>query len=175
MSTTKKNEEENIINDELDNDSQANDQLNEENVDELEEQRKRYLQLMADFQNYQKRIEAEKAVFGAMANMGLIQDMLEVFDDINLALNDDNLDFDNAKSSMKSAQDKIVSSIERAGVERIEVNVGDEFNKDTMEAISTFSVEEEEKKGKVIAVINSAFKYKDRDGIIKAAKVIVGK
>jgi len=142
---------------------------------EMEEHKNKYIRLMADFQNYQRRVNEEKATFGAIANMSLIQDILEVFDDISLALQDDNLDLDQAKSSMKIAQDKLVSSIERTGVERIEVNQGDEFNKDTMEAISTIPVQEDDKKGKVVAVISSAFKYKGKDGIIKAAKVIVGK
>lgn len=169
---TKKNQEEEVKQDTV---LDEVEEVSRDKSNELEEQKLRYLQLMADFQNYQKRVEAEKSVFGAMANMSLIQDMLEVFDDINLALNDESLNFENAKSSMKSAQDKIVSSIERAGVERIEVKVGDDFNKETMEAISTFPVTDEAQKGKVIAVINSAFKYSDRDGILKPAKVIVGK
>jgi molecular chaperone GrpE len=142
---------------------------------EIETLKTKNLQLMADFQNFQRRMDGEKAMFGALANMSLIQDVLEVFDDLNMAVNDENLDLDNSKTSIKSAQDKLVSSIERAGVERINVNVGDEFNKDIMEAISTIPVQEEDKKGKVVAVISSAFKYRDRDGIIKAAKVVVGK
>jgi molecular chaperone GrpE len=139
----------------------------------LEEEKQKRLQLMSDFQNYQKRVEGEKALFGAMANMGLVREMLEIFDDLNLALADSDLNLEHAKASMKSAQDKIVSTIESAGVERIEVKVGDEFNKDHMEAITT--VPSEDKKGKVIAVISSAFKYKDKEGVLKPAKVVVGK
>lgn len=155
----------------------ANDDMLQDAVtklsNEIEEQKGKYLALMAEFQNYKKRVETEKAMFGALANMGLIEENLEVFDDINMALNDENLEFEGSKAALKSAQDKIVSAIERAGVERVNVNVGDEFNKDTMEAIST--IPSEDQKGKVIAIINSAFKFKDREGIIKAAKVIVGK
>lgn len=142
---------------------------------EIEDWKNKYLRLMADFQNYQKRIEGEKAMFGAIANLSLIQDILEVFDDMTLALQDEALNVDSAKSSMKTAQDKLIAAAEKAGIERIEVKVGDEFNKETMEAITTTPVEDEKQKGKVVAVINSAFKYKDREGIIKAAKVIVGK
>ncbi|MFS8131373.1 MAG: nucleotide exchange factor GrpE [Candidatus Dojkabacteria bacterium] len=140
----------------------------------VDEEKRKRLQLMSDFQNYQKRVEQEKAVFGAMANMSLIQEILEVFDDINLALSDNELTLEHAKSSMKSAQDKLVTAIDIAGVERIPVNIGDEFDKERMEAISTVPGTPEQQ-GKVIAVISSAFKYKNKDGVLKPAKVVVGK
>ncbi|MEP7103159.1 MAG: nucleotide exchange factor GrpE [Candidatus Dojkabacteria bacterium] len=142
---------------------------------QIEEERQKRLQLMSDFQNYQRRIESEKALFGAMANMGLLKEMLEVFDDLNLALSDNDLNLEHAKSSMKSAQDKLVSAIQAAGVERINVSVGDEFNKDFMEAVSTVPTDDESQKGKIIAVISSAFKYKDKEGVLKPARVVVGK
>lgn len=141
---------------------------------QLEEEKSKRLQLMSDFQNYQRRIEGEKSMFGAMANMGLIREMLEIADDINLALQDETLDLDHAKTSLTSAKDKLVAGVEMAGVQRIDVSVGDEFNKETMEAISTVAGTEEQK-GKVVAVISSAYKYKDREGVLKPAKVVVGK
>jgi molecular chaperone GrpE len=155
--------------------NQGTSNENSENFKQMyENERNARIQLMADFQNFRKRTEKEKALFGAISNMGLINDILEVFDDINLALNDEQIDIEQAKNSMQSAQEKIVTAVEKVGVVRIAVNVGDEFNREVMEAISTIDAGEE-MKGKVIAVINSAMKYRDRDGIIKHAKVVVGK
>ncbi|MDQ7021039.1 MAG: nucleotide exchange factor GrpE [Candidatus Dojkabacteria bacterium] len=105
--------------------------------------------------------------------MSLITELLEVHDDLGLALQDENLDLDNAKGSIKTAQEKLVGSAKNAGIERVEVKIGDDFDREKMEAIST--VPNPEMKDKVIAVISSAFKYADKDGILKAAKVIVGK
>lgn len=139
----------------------------------LEEEKGKRLALMADFQNYQRRVNEEKSSWGAISNMALIQDVLEVSDDISLALNDDSLDLEHAKTSLKSAKDKLIDSTLRAGVERIEINVGDEFNKEFMEAIST--VQDEKQKNKVIAVISSAYKYVGKEFILRAAKVVVGK
>lgn len=150
------------------------DDKNEGNEMLLENEKNARLQLMADFQNFRKRVEEERALFGAMANMSLIQDLFEVFDDLNLALNDGELDLKNAVESMRSAQQKIQTASEKAGVVRIETKVGDEFDKEFMEAISMIDAGAE-MKGKVIAVISSAMKFKDRDGVIKAAKVVVGK
>ncbi len=141
----------------------------------LKDETSKRITLISDFQNYQKRVEGEKALFGAMANMGLIRSILEIHDDINLALNDENLDIENAKSSIRSAKDKIVQTVASAGVETIAVNVGDIFDKEKMEAVSMIPVPDESQKGKVIAVISSAYKYKDREGVFKPAKVVVGK
>ena len=141
---------------------------------QLQEEQMKRIQVMADFQNYQRRVEQEKATWGAVSNMGLIREMLEVYDDLHLALNDENITLDHAKVSIKSAQDKLVLAVTATGVEVIDVKVGDAFDKEKMEAVSTVPAGEEQK-GKVIAVISSAYKYKDREFILKPAKVVVGK
>jgi molecular chaperone GrpE (heat shock protein) len=141
----------------------------------LQEETNRRLSLMSDFQNYQKRIEGEKSLFGAMANMGIISSVLEIHDDLELAMNDETLDLENAKNAIKTAQSKIVQTVASAGVESILVKIGDDFNKEHMEAVSMIQAPNEEMKGKVIAVISSAYKYRDREGVFKPAKVVVGK
>ncbi|RMD76868.1 nucleotide exchange factor GrpE [Candidatus Dojkabacteria bacterium] len=157
----------------------ANRQPEEET--EIEKLRKQYesernarIELMADFQNFRKRVEEERALFGAMSNMALIGDIIEVYDDINMALNDLNLDLEQAKNSLMSAQDKLMAAIKKSGVVRVQISVGDDFNRETMEAISTVD-SGEEMRGKVVAVISSAIKYENKEGVIKHAKVIVGK
>jgi molecular chaperone GrpE len=139
----------------------------------LEEEKNRRIQLMADFENFKKRMEQERATFGAIANMGLIQQILEIHDDLQLAISDANLDKDSAIESIKTAQDKIKRAATLAGVEAVEIKIGDDFDSSKMEAITT--VPDEKNKNKVVAVISSAYKYVGKDGIIKAAKVVVGK
>lgn len=139
----------------------------------LEAEKAKRLQTMAEFENYRKRIESEKAMFGAMANMGIIQELLEINDDLNLALNDENLSLEHAKQSIKTAQDKLKAAASNAGIEAIEVNIGDEFDREKMEAIQ--AVPDEKNKNKVIVVISSAYKYSNKEGILRPAKVIVGK
>ncbi len=140
----------------------------------IEHERHQRMQLMADFQNYQKRVEQEKANWGAISNLGLIQELLEVYDDLQLAISDENLNLDHAKTSIVSAQDKLIGAALRSGIEKVEVKVGDEFDKEKMEAVSAVAAGEESK-GKIVAVISSAYKYVNRDGILKPAKVVVGK
>lgn len=143
--------------------------------EELDSEKQKRISLMADFQNYQRRIESEKANWGAISNMSLIKEMLEIHDDIELAMQDENLSLENAKSAMKTAQDKLVDAVKRNGIEKVEVKVGDEFDKEKMEAVSMVPVQDESQKGKVIAVISSAYKYTNKEHVLKAAKVVVGK
>src|SRR5690606_36379034 len=123
--------------------------------------------------NYKQRIEQEKAIFGPMANRAMIQEVLEIHDDLQLAINDADLDIDRAKESITSAQAKLKNVVKASGVETVEIAVGDEFNKETMEAIQ--AIPDENNKNTVIAIISSAYKYTSKDGILKPAKVIVGK
>lgn len=139
----------------------------------LEVEKLKRVQLMADFENFKKRMEQEKAMFGAIANLGIVQELLEISDDLNLAITDQELDLERAKESLLNAKDKLVQSANNAGVEKIEIKPGDDFDKEFMEAIST--VPDENNVNKVVAVISSAYKYKDREGVIRSAKVIVGK
>lgn len=141
---------------------------------QLSEEQMKRIQVMADFQNYQRRVDNEKSTWGAMSNMALIREMLEIYDDLHLALNDENLSLEHSKVSMKSAQDKLIIAVTATGIEVINVSVGDPFDKEKMEAVSTVDAGED-KKGKVIAVISSAYKYKDKEFVLKPAKVVVGK
>lgn len=141
---------------------------------QLEEERMKRIQVMADFQNYQKRIDQERSTWGAISNMALIRESLEIYDDLHLALNDENLSLEHAKISIKSAQDKLLVSVAAAGIEVIDIKVGDNFDKEKMEAVSTIEAGEDQK-NKVVAVVSSAFKYKDKEFILKPAKVVVGK
>jgi molecular chaperone GrpE len=150
------------------------DSIEENDMDtKLELEKEKRVRLMADFENYKKRIEQEKATFGAIANMSLIQELLEINDDLGLALDDSELNLDRAKESITNAREKLKATAMNAGIETVEVKPGDEFDKEKMEAIQV--IPNPEMSNKVIAVISSAYKYSNKEGILKAAKVIVGK
>jgi molecular chaperone GrpE len=52
---------------------------------QLDDYRNRLLYLQADFENYRKRVEREKAEFRAVANEGLILDLLDVYENLERA------------------------------------------------------------------------------------------
>ncbi len=140
---------------------------------QIEQEKSKRLELMADFDNYKKRVESEKAIFGALANMTILREILEVSDDIQLALEDSELSLERAKQSLKTVQDKLIGAAATSGIEKIEVKPGDDFDKEKMEAVQ--AIPNAEMAGKVVAVISSAYKYATKEGILKPAKVIVGK
>lgn len=142
---------------------------------QLETEKKAKLQIMADFQNYRRRTEEEKAKYGIMANMLLTGTILEMLDDIHLALKDKDMTLERAQEFINIMQDKLAGAVSTTGIEKINVNVGDKFDNLMMEAITTVPVEDKAQDNKVIDVISAAYKYRDQGDIFKAAKVIVGK
>jgi molecular chaperone GrpE len=53
---------------------------------QLDDYRNKLLYLQADFENYRKRVEREKAEFRATANESLILDLLDVYENLERAL-----------------------------------------------------------------------------------------
>jgi molecular chaperone GrpE (heat shock protein) len=142
---------------------------------ELEKEKNAKLMAMADLQNYRKRMEAEKAKFGVLSNMQLVMQILEVIDDIQLAMSDEQLDLERAKEMLKISQDKLLAGLVVAGLEKVEVKIGDKFDPAMMEAVTTVPVESEDKDNTIVAVISSAFRYAGQTDLVKTAKVVVGK
>lgn len=141
----------------------------------LEQQKHQHLLTRADFENYRRNVDKEKAKFGAIANMQLVTQILEVIDDIQLALQDEGLTKDRAEEMLKIAQDKLGTAVLIAGLEKIEVKVGDVYQASKMEAITTAPVESEDKHNTVVAVISAGYQYSGQGDILKTAKVVVGK
>lgn len=142
---------------------------------QLAAQKEAVLMARADLDNHRKRTEAEKAKFGVMHNMQLVMQILEVIDDINLALQDQNLDVEHAKHMLEVSQSKLNGALTIAGLESVPVKTGDKFDATKMEAVTTVPVDEKDKDNKVVSVINSAYKYSNNNEYLKMAKVVVGK
>ncbi|MBR5830321.1 MAG: nucleotide exchange factor GrpE [Tidjanibacter sp.] len=139
---------------------------------EAEEWKDKYLRLSAEFDNYRKRTLREKMELIESGGEDVIKSMLAVMDD-----------FDRALGAMQSASD--VASV-REGVELISqkmrdvlkskgvseiVAVGEALDTDLHEAVAKFPAGDD-KKGKVIDVVQKGYKLKDK--VIRYAKVVVG-
>jgi molecular chaperone GrpE len=131
------------------------------------------LSLMADFENFRRRTESEKSAFVAMGNAMLVNEIAQIYDDLQMALNDESLNLESARAAITSAQSKINSGLQVAGVQQITINKGDKFDSSTMEAIAQLTVANMQ--GLVIDVVSSGLKYANKDGLIRSAKVVVGK
>ncbi len=138
----------------------------------LAEAKEKQLRTMADFENYRRRMDAEKSKYGLMANKMLVDSILEVLDDVQMARNDDQLDIERATELLSTFSDKLISTLRINGVERIEIKKGDAFNSEYMEAITTIPGEED---NKVVDIVSGAYKYANKDELLKTAKVVVSK
>jgi molecular chaperone GrpE len=141
---------------------------------DLEDLQNARMQLMADFDNYRKRMDSEKAKFGALANIQLITQLLDILDDVQLAIND-NTQNEESKHVLQIVNDKLMNSLSSVGVQKIAVNSGDKFDSTIMEAITTVPTEIKDQHNVVAQVISSAFRYAQEDTLLKSAKVIVYK
>lgn len=121
-----------------------------------------YKRSVADYQNLEKRIAAEKQEWIKLANKDLLLRLLPGLD--NLMLAEKHTEDDGVKLSIKHFLD-IFTEI---GVKKIET-VGQNFNPEFMEAVGTVDGEE----NKVVEEVRTG--YTLFDTILRPAQVIVGK
>ncbi len=137
----------------------------EERIEELESSLKR---VMADFDNYRKRMNNEKKKLIALANESMVSDLLSVIDDFERALENDNaLD----KEGLEMIFRKFKSALKEHGLENLECE-GKDFDPNYHECIISEEVEEEEH-DKVLEEIQKG--YLLNSNLIRPAKVKVGK
>lgn len=139
----------------------------------LEEAQSYALRLNADFVNMRKRKEKEMGELVKFANEDLIKQLLPVVDDFGRSLEamekSDNLAA--IKEGIAGVNRHMHNILTRIGLEEIST-VGEEFNSEIHEAITTVPAPDEAQKGKVIDEIEKGYKLKDK--IIRFPKVIVG-
>jgi molecular chaperone GrpE len=123
---------------------------------------------LAEFQNYKKRIERDRASDQAIMKGDLIRKVLPVLDDLERALS--NRPEDSPWSNgIELIQRKLLSILESEGVQRIEAESA-LFDPNVHEAISQEPIEGAES-GSVVAVTQQGYMLGDR--VIRPAQVKV--
>ncbi len=165
-------EENEIINSELNQIDALNEQVKllEQQV---EKEKKEYLYLMADFDNFRKRTVKEKADLIRNASEKAMADLLPVIDDFERGIeaNRNTDDPEILRQGMELIYNKFVKYLERYGVKPIE-STGQVFDPEIHEAIAMVPVTDEEQKGKVIDTPTKGYKINDK--VLRHAKVAVG-
>lgn len=141
--------------------------------EKLSEMQDKYIRLSAEFDNYRKRTLREKMELSKYASEDLLRKILPLMDD-----------FDRAQSHIGSATDliaikegidliynKLSEFLKQNGVREIE-SLNSNFDVDLHEAIAKIPVEEEEKKGKVVDVVQKGYYIQDK--VLRFSKVVVG-
>ncbi len=154
-------EEENIEEDDI-----PEDELHKELKDEIEDLESSLKRVMADFDNYRKRMVKERKRIIQRANEDLMIDILEVLDDLERALDDDI-----SEDGIKMVYRKLKNKLKEHGLESIDA-VGEEFDPNYHECIYSEEVEDDQV-DIVLEEFNKGYKMNSR--VIRPAKVKVGK
>ena len=146
----------------------------EDLLNQLTEQKDKFLRLFAEFDNYKKRMAKDKLEYMSMAGKDVLLEMISIKDDFDRAMKsfENSDDLSAIKEGVGLIYDKLNKSIERKGVKKIE-SKGHQFDVEKHEAITEIPVTDEAQKGMVIDEIESGYKMHDK--IIRFAKVVVGK
>ncbi|MDO4281062.1 MAG: nucleotide exchange factor GrpE [Peptococcaceae bacterium] len=132
--------------------------------DAYEALNKRYLRLLADFDNFKRRNANEKDEIYKYGAMNLIKDLLPILDSFELALKNTPEDADESvlayQDGFEKVQRQLLDGLGKAGLERIEA-VGQEYDPHFHEAIMV--VDDAEKPANtVIDELRAGYKFKDK-------------
>lgn len=114
----------------------------------------RYLRLMADFQNYKRRVEKEKTDLYSYANEKLITEMLEVIDNFERALQQEGAG-DGFKEGMEMIFKQLSDVLTKSGLAEIPA-LGEDFDPNFHNAVMKEETEEYES-GKVSGVMQKGY------------------
>ena len=131
-----------------------------------------YVRLMADMDNLRRHSAEEKLALIGTASSDTIKGLLPVLDDCERAMDILKESSDQAaKDGTELIYNKLFGYLKTKGLEVIEAK-GAQFDTEFHEAVTQFPVEDEEKKGKVVDVIQTGYKLNGK--VLRYAKVIVG-
>ena len=132
----------------------------------------KYLRLQAEFDNYRKRTLREKMELVETGGREVLLAMMPVRDDVQRALTamEKSADAEAVRRGVELIAQKFTEALRQRGVTEIEV-VDKEFDEEVAEAVARFAAGEE-KKGKVIDVVQTGYRLGER--VLRFAKVVVG-
>lgn len=140
----------------------------------LDEQKDKYIRLLADFDNYKRRTSREMIEIRLTAAKDVIESLLDVLDDMDRA--------EEQMSKLESDPqlvegtllifNKLRRTLEGKGLKALDT-LHTDFDVEKDEAISEMQVDDKKLKGKVVAEVQKGYLLNDK--LIRYAKVVVGK
>ena len=140
---------------------------------QIEDEKKEYLFLMAEFDNFRKRTIREKAELIRNGAEKALGDILPIVDDFERAIkaNENADDIDAVKEGFSLIYNKFIKYLEKNQVKAMQ-STGCEFNTEMHEAVTTFPAPDESMKGKIIDTVLTGYTINDK--VLRHAKVVVG-
>jgi molecular chaperone GrpE len=141
--------------------------------DKYNELNDRYLRLYSEFDNFRKRSAKERIDFAKTANADIFSVLLPVLDDFDRAAKaaESANDIESLKEGVKLIHNKFKQTLINKGLEEM-TSIGNTFDSDLHEAITSIPVESPDDKGKVIEELERGYQLNGK--VIRFAKVIVG-
>ena len=139
----------------------------------LDKEKREYMFLMAEYDNYKKRTLKEKSELIRNAAANAMRGILPVVDDMERAIEAMKSSDDPAaiKEGIDLIYNKFIKYLEQNGVKEIPTK-GTDFDTEYHEAITTIPVENEADKGKVVDTVSKGYTINDK--VLRHAKVVVG-
>ena len=143
----------------------------EEEAKKAEEaESERYMRLMAEFQNFKRRVAKEKSDIHAYANEKIVGDLLPVLDNFERALSTETEDEGYAKG-MQLIFEQLKTALGNAGLEEIKA-MDEEFDPNVHNAVMTETIEDKED-GIITKVLQKGYRLKDK--VVRPSMVAVNK
>ena len=140
---------------------------------DLEKEKKEYMFLMAEFDNFRKRTLREKSEIIRNAGENVLKGLLPIVDDFERGLkaaeNSDNAE--GIREGMQLIYNKFKKYMEQNGVKEMDPE-DKEFDADRHEAISAVPVPDPAMKGKILDTVEKGYMINDK--VLRHAKVVVG-
>lgn len=139
---------------------------------EVEKEKKEYLFLMAEFDNFRKRTVRERADLIKSASEKALKGLLPIVDDFERGLDAirDTTDAEAVMEGMKLIYNKFVKYLADNGVKEIE-STGKPFDTELHEAVAMVPAEKEDEKGTVKDTVQKGYMLNDK--VLRHAKVVV--
>lgn len=132
----------------------------------------KYLRLMAEFQNYKKRVAKEKSDIHSYANEKIVTELLEVLDNFERALATDNsTDVEGYAQGMRLIFDQLLGVLTKSGLVEVKA-LGEEFDPNMHNAVMTADSEEYDS-NKVCSVLQKGYTLNGK--VIRPSMVTVAK
>ena len=150
----------------------AKSNKNEDLKLELQEAKDKYIRLYSEFENYRRRTSKEKIEMIDSANKDLLKEILPISDDIERAIKSSS-DSKNIidEEGVNLIYQKLKGILEKHNLKKMDIKVGDDFNSETHEAI-TSTPSDKKLKGKIVDVIEDGYMIGEK--ILRFGKVVIG-
>ncbi len=139
---------------------------------QIEKEKKEYLFLMAEFDNFRKRTLKEKSEIIKNAGENVLKGLLPIMDDFERGIKaaETSGDSDAMKEGVILIYNKLKKYLAQNGVKEFDPE-DDTFDADKHEAISVVPVPDDSKKGKILDTIEKGYMINDK--VLRHAKVVV--